>query len=34
MLDIPQNSNKTDIEKAMYGHIIEKAELMGKYKRN
>ena len=33
VLNLPEGSTKKDIEKAMQGHIIEKAELMGTYKR-
>lgn len=32
-LDLPEGSNKQDIEKAMAGHILAETELMGKYKR-
>ena len=32
-LNIPEGSNKKDLESAMQGHIIAKAELMGTYKR-
>ncbi len=33
-LDIPAKSKKKDVEKAMRGHIIEQAQLMGKYKKS
>lgn len=33
ILSIKEGSNKSDLEQAMQGHIIEKAELMGTYKR-
>ena len=33
MLNLPQGATKKDLEKAMQGHIIAKAELMGTYKR-
>ena len=33
MLQLSNNSTKQDIEKAMHGHIIEKAELIGLYER-
>lgn len=33
-LALPQGSAKRDLERAMQGHIIEKAELIGAYKRN
>ena len=33
MLGLKEGSNKEDLEDAMDGHIIEKAELMGTYKR-
>jgi Raf kinase inhibitor-like YbhB/YbcL family protein len=33
MLDLPEGTSKTEIEKEMSGHIIEKAELMGVYGR-
>ena len=32
-LDIPPNSTKKDLERAMEGHIIEEAQLMGRYDR-
>ncbi len=32
-LSIPKTSNKSDLLKAMERHIIEKAELMGRYER-
>ena len=32
-LDIPAQSSKKQVEKAMEGHIIAKAELMGRYER-
>ncbi len=32
-LDLPEGSAKKDIEAAMKGHIIEKADLIGTYKR-
>lgn len=32
-LDLPEASTKKDIEAAMQGHIIEKTELLGTYKR-
>lgn len=32
-LNLPANSTKKDVEKAMKGHIIEQAELIGLYKR-
>ena len=32
-LKLPKNSNKKAVEKAMQSHILEKAELMGKYKK-
>ncbi len=32
-LSIPEGSKKTDVEKAMKGHIIERAELIGTYQR-
>jgi len=32
-LDIKEDSNKKDLEAAMDGHIIEKTELLGLYKR-
>jgi len=34
MLDFEAGSTKADLEKAMQDHIIEKAELVGKYSRN
>ncbi|MBI2541408.1 YbhB/YbcL family Raf kinase inhibitor-like protein [Candidatus Woesearchaeota archaeon] len=34
MLGLPENSTKKELEKAMQGHIIAKAELMGTYKRD
>ncbi len=33
MLNLPENSNKKQIESAMQNHILAKAELMGLYKR-
>lgn len=33
VLDIPERSKKEDVEKAMNGHILAKAELMGRYDR-
>ena len=33
LLDLPQGARKADIEKAMQGHILEQAELMGRYDR-
>lgn len=33
MLDLSEGVSKKEVEKAMEGHIIEKAELMGKYNR-
>jgi len=32
-LSLNAGSSKTEVEKAMEGHIIEKAELVGKYER-
>jgi Raf kinase inhibitor-like YbhB/YbcL family protein len=32
-LDLPEKATKQQVEEAMEGHIIEKAELMGKYNR-
>lgn len=32
-LDVPDGSSKQKVEKAMVGHVLAKAELMGKYKR-
>ncbi len=32
-LELPDGSSKQEIEKAMSGHILAEAELMGKYKR-
>ena len=32
-LDIPPNSTKKELERAMEGHIIEEAQLMGRYDR-
>ena len=34
MLDIPVGSKKEELLEAMKGHIIDEAELMGKYSRN
>ena len=33
VLDLDKNSGAADLEKAMAGHIIKKAELIGKYNR-
>lgn len=33
MLDFPEGANAQDIEEAMTGHLIEKAEYVGVYKR-
>lgn len=32
-LDLPETTTKKELEKAMKGHIIEKTELIGTYKR-
>lgn len=32
-LDVPEKATKQQLEEAMEGHIIEKAELMGRYTR-
>ena len=32
-LDLPEKSTKQQVETAMKGHILEKAELMGRYER-
>lgn len=32
-LSLPKGSSKKDLEKAMESHVIEKAELIGRYKR-
>lgn len=33
LLDLPQSSTKSDLEKAMRGHILAQAELIGLYKK-
>jgi Raf kinase inhibitor-like YbhB/YbcL family protein len=33
-LDLGENSDKKDVERAMQGHILAKGELMGLYKRS
>ena len=33
MLDLDQNTTKEEVKKAMAGHIIDKAELMGRYEK-
>jgi Raf kinase inhibitor-like YbhB/YbcL family protein len=33
-LDLQKKATKPELEKAMEGHILEKAELMGRYERN
>ncbi len=33
MLDLPASTTKKDLEKAMQGHILAQAELIGKYRR-
>lgn len=33
-LNLSENSTKHDVEKAMHGHIVEKAELIGLYKKH
>ena len=32
-LNLPSSTTKKDLEKAMHGHILAQAELMGKYRR-
>jgi len=32
-LNLPPGASKDDVEKAIKGHVLEKAELMGKYKK-
>jgi hypothetical protein len=32
-LELPQNSGKKDVEKAMQGHVVAEGELMGVYSR-
>jgi Raf kinase inhibitor-like YbhB/YbcL family protein len=32
-LDLPEKSTKRDVEKAMEGHVLDRAELMGRYER-
>jgi hypothetical protein len=32
-LDLPEKSTKQDVEKAMEGHVPERAGLMGRYER-
>ncbi|HKE32274.1 MAG TPA: YbhB/YbcL family Raf kinase inhibitor-like protein, partial [Candidatus Angelobacter sp.] len=32
-LKLPSGATKDDVEKAIKGHVLEKAELMGKYKK-
>jgi Raf kinase inhibitor-like YbhB/YbcL family protein len=34
LLNLNHNSTKKDLERAMEGHIISRAQLMGVYKRN
>jgi Raf kinase inhibitor-like YbhB/YbcL family protein len=33
LLDLPEDASVDDVEEAMTGHLIEKAELLGRYKR-
>ncbi len=33
MLDLPAGSSKVDVQKAMKGHILAQAELIGRYNR-
>ena len=33
-LDLSSNTRKPDLERAMEGHILDKAELVGLYSRN
>lgn len=33
LLDLPQNSSKNEVEKAMEGHILEKHEIIGLYEK-
>ena len=33
MLDLPEGSTKAQVEQAMQGHIVEQAQLMGKYQK-
>lgn len=32
-LNLPAGAAKTEVEKAMFGHVLDTAELVGKYKR-
>ena len=32
MLDLPEGSSKADVERAMEGHVLDKAELIGRYR--
>jgi len=33
MLDLPAGAIRTDLDRAMHGHVLAQAELMGKYRR-
>ena len=33
ILDLPEGASKTDIEKAMEGHVLERSTLMGRFSR-
>jgi len=33
-LDLPSGTKKTDVEKAMKGHVISQAQIIGLYKRS
>jgi Raf kinase inhibitor-like YbhB/YbcL family protein len=33
MLDLPEGASRADVERAMEGHVLAEAELMGRYKR-
>jgi phosphatidylethanolamine-binding protein (PEBP) family uncharacterized protein len=33
MLDLPEETDKVSVEKAMTGHVLDQAVIMGRYER-